>query len=141
MSIWLVSITKDNWDIFESTNFKSIGFSDRYIRTLHKVKKNDYIVVYLASRISAIAGLFRVTSAPYAVRRSIWVDNYFTSINLEPLVLFQEKNFVDIRPLLDSFSFVTNKINWGNYFRQSIKKIDPIDFHIFEKIFKKKFKR
>jgi hypothetical protein len=36
----------------------------------------------------------------------------------------------DIYPLLDVFSFVTNRQHWGMYFRKSLFKIDSRDFSL-----------
>jgi predicted RNA-binding protein len=138
MSVWLVSIAKDNYEILEKINFRTIGISDRYIKTLAKVRKGDFVIIYLASKISAIPGLLKVEAKPHAIRKSIWLDNFYNTIDVKPVKILKESEWVDVRPLLKSLSFVSNKLNWGNYFRQSIKQLEKIDYKIFEKIFRKK---
>jgi len=139
MSLWLISITKENYEILKNINYKTIGISDRYKKALAQVRKGDFVIIYLASKISAIVALLKVVGKPYAIRKSIWLDNLYNTIDVKPVQILKEDEWVYVKPLLKNLSFVSNKKNWGNYFRQSIKQIDKTDYKIFEKIFRKKF--
>ena len=139
MSVWLVSIAKDNYKILEYINFRTIGISDRYNKTLAKVRKGDFVIIYVASKISAIAALLKVKAKPYAVRKSIWLDNFYNTIDVEPIQILKESDWIDIRPLVGKLGFISKKVNWGNYFRLSIRHVEKSDYKIFEKIFMKKF--
>jgi len=64
MSLWLISITKENYEILKNINYKTIGISDRYKKALAQVRKGDFVIIYLASKISAIVALLKVVGKP-----------------------------------------------------------------------------
>ena len=130
------------WILVASREHVLIGLKENIAQVCHgkaiplkKIKKNDYIIYYspkeifmqniLCNKFTAIGKVqddeiyqFEMSKDFIPWRRKI---EYFKSKEVE------------IKPLIESLSFIKNKKSWGMYFRYGIIEIDKNSFDIIAK--------
>lgn len=132
MQYWLCVLRKENFDINASKNFSCIGFSKRFLKSAMEINIGDKVVIYVASKISKIAGIVEINSDYYESYDWVWDDVFPIRLKTKPFIILENDKFIDIRILINKLSFIRNKKAWRYYFRHSLKKIDFKDYKLIE---------
>lgn len=127
---YLVGMRFENWTINKRSGFTELGFKKRRLPTISQMKPGDRIIIYLASQISCLAGVCKVTKEVYESKGLKWDDFFNYRIGVRSVKLLEEKDFVDFRQIITKLNFIKNKSSWRAYVRLSLRKLSLHDFNI-----------
>lgn len=126
MNYYLTSLRKENYEILEDNNFELIGFNEKS-HLAEKLQSGDIIILYIGSRVSKIAGYVSVTDKYYWDTELIWDDVFPKRVKIKPIRILEAAKMIDIRALIPSLSFVTNKERYGMSFLAGLRQIPEED--------------
>ncbi|MBN1166067.1 MAG: EVE domain-containing protein [Methanospirillaceae archaeon] len=137
MAVWIASGNRQNWEVAKKLNIWGVPKRSKGLHS--RVKPNDIILMYVRSETrgdtvlpSAIMGEFTVTelfmdTKPLFTAPPQMGDEVFPyRFRLKPGKIFKEP--VEIKPLIPTLGFVTNKIMWSGHFRQAMREIPKDDY-------------
>lgn len=126
---WLLAERYENWLVDQDEGFRILGFPERMRVRVAQISKGDKIVVYLASRKSAIGGIHECLSEkPYWDIELVWDEIYPVRIEIRPELILREDQFVPVRELIGDLSFTRNLKDWRQCFRTPIRRLDDNDY-------------
>lgn len=140
---WLAVEIFENWLTDKKIGFSLRGFRNRAQRTVKKIKPEDLMVIYIASKKSSLGGIVQVESEVYVDKSYdlIWDDFFPLRVKTKPLVILDDNNMVPFKEIIKDISFINKKEKWGNYIRQSLIEISIADFKVMEKAIKKRISK
>lgn len=122
---WLFVADRDNWVDCEAS--KSFGLKTKPGR-IKPAKPGDPLVAYVTKE-SVFAGIGTITSSYYYEETAVWkADTYPHRVGIDTKLDFD--NAVDVRTLVDSLDFITDKVNWQVFFYGGAFKIPMSDFEM-----------
>lgn len=126
MAYYLTSLRKENFDILRENNFSLIGFNESS-HVADELMQGDYIVIYIGSRKSKIAGFVEVLDSVYWDTTLIWDDIFPKRVKVKPICILSDEKQIDIRQHIKHLEFVSNKERYGMSFMSGLRKIDDSD--------------
>lgn len=122
---WIFIADRDSW--LECAKIGSFGLETRPGR-LKEAQRSDPIVAYIKGE-SVFAGIGKLASAYYHNTERIWEDGIYPH-RVKVDIDLDFDNAVDVRPLVDSLDFITDKAHWSVRFRGGVVKIPYSDYEI-----------
>lgn len=113
-SYWLFSVTPENWEIARKRQIWAV----RTENIAHKIKKGDFIVLYVTS-IRSFCSILQVVEDWTLAEEAIWTDEIHEGKIKYP---YQTKatiitgGLANAKELVAKLKFVENKQRWGVYF-------------------------
>lgn len=126
MTYYLTSLRKENFDILKDNNFSLIGFSESS-HIADSLLRGDYIIIYIGSRKSKIAGYIEVLDSVYWDNTIIWDDVFPKRVKIRPRCILSHDKQIDIRKHINELEFVSNKERYGMSFMSGLRKISDND--------------
>ena len=122
---WILVADKDSW--LECARIGSFGLETKPGR-LREAKPGDPIAAYVKAE-SAFAGVGELTSPYYYETGRIWTGGVYPHrVKIDISLDFD--NAVDVRSLIDSLDFITDKAHWSVRFRGGVVKVPYRDHEI-----------
>jgi len=122
---WIFIADRDSW--LECAKIGSFGLETAPGR-LKEAKTNDPIAAYIKGE-SIFAGTGKLASPYYYDTGKIWEEGIYPHrVNIDIDLDFD--NAVDVRSLIDSLDFITDKVHWSVRFRGGVVKIPYADYEI-----------
>lgn len=131
---WLCTTKLENFEIDRQHGFRLTGFRARNAPTVKKFKKGDKMVIYIHS-ISRFGAIVEITSDYYHSEQKHWVDEdemWPARADTKPIIVLEREQFLDVRKLIPSLSFVPKGRAWGMAFHGSIRSMPEDDFKLIE---------
>lgn len=130
MDYYIIVSSKDHVNVGVEKGFAQAGHGKK--SRLAKLKKKDWIIYYSSKdKIENGRAYQKFTAAgqvednePYQVNVSPEFKPWRRNINYYPV------KELDIHPLLDKLSFITNRKRWGLHFVSGFIKIEKSDFEL-----------
>jgi len=124
---WIFVANRDNWlDCIEA---KSFGLQTKP-GILKSANIGDPCVAYI-TRESVFAGMGQIASPYYYDDSAVWADHtYPHRVRIEINLDFD--NIVDVRSLIDSLDFITDKAHWQVFFYGGAIRIPLSDFEVIK---------
>lgn len=124
---WIFIANRDNWlDCVEHASFGLEKSPGRF----RDAKSEDSCVAYVRGE-STFAGLGKVTKSYYYDDSKIWEEGVFPHrVGIEVKLDFD--NGVDVRSLVNSLEFITDKSHWPVFFRRGVARIPYSDYEIIK---------
>ena len=124
---WIFIANRDNWlDCVERASFGLEKSPGRF----RDAKPEDSCVAYVRGE-STFAGLGKVTKGYYYDDSKIWKEGVFPHrVGIEVKLDFD--NGVDVRSLVNSLEFITDKSHWPVFFRRGVARIPYSDYEIIK---------
>src|SRR3990172_2170457 len=144
MQVWLVPVSKENWEVYRKNDFRFLAFPYRRRKTVSGISEGDHIVLYIASRLTVLGGVLLANSnldlarlpkrktagARYRGKDLEWDEIYSCRIETSPEVILKENQFVDFKGLMEDLEFVQDKKNYYRYLQQSLILIPLRDYKL-----------
>lgn len=117
-------IDKNNWKIVKENKIIGTNYKDK----AQLIKKDDLIIVYI-TRLSLIAGSFRVITVFSDKKKKIEGGVYPYRMTLEPLKI--PKKPIDIKSLINELNFIKNKSKWFFHLfgSRGLRKLSELDYN------------
>lgn len=134
---WLICTSLENFQVDRAINFTVEGFKLSQRRTIQKVRPGDKFVYYInkLQRFGAISvatsGYFHDETRIFVEEDELWPCRF----KIRPEIVLQEDQMLDVKGLIPSLTFITEKqkqTNWGLAFHQSLRTIPEEDFTFIE---------
>jgi len=124
---WLFIADRDNW--VYCVEHASFGLEQKPGR-FTDAKPGDPCVAYVRGE-STFAGLGKITKGYYYDDSKIWEEGTFPHrVGIEVKLDFD--NGVDVRSLVNSLGFITDKSHWPVFFRRGVARIPYADYEIIK---------
>lgn len=124
---WIFIADRDSW--LDCVEHKSFGLETRPSR-FKDAKPEDPCVAYVRGEVT-FAGLGKVVKGYYYDDSKIWEEGLFP-YRVEIDIKLDFENSVDVRSLVNSLGFITDKSHWPVFFRGGVAKIPYSDFEIIK---------
>ena len=122
---WIFIADRDSW--LECAKMGSFGLETRPGR-LKEAQPDDPIAAYIKGE-SIFAGIGKLASPYYYDTERIWGEGIYPHrVKIDIDLDFD--NAVDVRSLIDSLDFITDKTHWSVRFRGGVVKIPYADYEI-----------
>lgn len=126
MAYYLTSLRKENFDILKDNNFSLIGFNESS-HIADCLLKGDYIIIYIGSRKSKIAGYIEVLDSVYWDTTIIWDDIFPKRVKAKPVCILSADKQINIRQHINKLEFISNKQRYGMSFMLGLRKLNEND--------------
>lgn len=124
---WILVADRDSW--LDCARTGSFGLETRPGR-LKEAKVGDPIVAYIKAE-SVFGGIGKLTSPYYYETERVWTDAVYphrVKIDID----LDFNNAVDVRSLIESLDFISDKTHWSVRFRGGVVKIPYRDYEIIK---------
>lgn len=135
---WIITTSPENFEVDRQKNFSVEGFRDRNRRTIEQVNTGDKFAIYIKG-LQRIGAIITATSDYYYDDKNrIWIETdeiWPCRFKTRPDIVLAEDELLDVKKLVHSLSFVTDKqktAKWGLAFQGSIRRIPEEDFNLIE---------
>ena len=147
MDYWLCVTNEDNWRVVVSDGVW--GVSERFKRSLERVKPGDKLVFYLVQERregelvpSRIVGVMSVVSEPFIEEKRIFKPAGSAGEKIFPCRVKVSRElipgrWVEFKPLVDKLKFIKNKRYWTGALRRAMVKIPKEDYELLVQELKK----
>lgn len=122
-SAWIFIADKDSW--LECARIGSFGLQTKPGR-LKEARAHDPVVAYIKGE-SIFAGIGRMASEYYYDTEPVWPEGVYPH-RVKIAMDLDFDNAVDVRYLIDSLDFITDKTHWSVRFRGGVVKIPYADY-------------
>jgi predicted RNA-binding protein len=135
---WLITTSPQNFEVSRNHNFSVEGFAKRSRNLVDQVGSGDKLVMYI-NRLKRFGAALEATGAPYYdAETKIWIEDdemWPCRFPARPIVVLPEDQLLDVRRLLPSLGFISDRqraTNWGLAFHQSLRTIPQEDYELIE---------
>ena len=128
---WLIIERFDNWQVDSANKFAFFGISSRSENTARKVAKDDLLICYVSSGMSAFSDVRRVRETGIKSLR-VYTD-YDTAlpscILTEPFIVLDRENWLPAKEVIRHLALTKEHKDWRQLFRTTIRALSEADAH------------
>lgn len=126
---WLLIERIENWRIDQTEGFRGFGIPERKRKVAEKIKKDDLLIFYVSSGISALADVRKATEdGVFTLRYGGGYDvAYPFCIRTRPYLTLERSDWVSFKALVPRLSLTKDKSDWRQMMRNSILPVNPED--------------
>ncbi len=135
MATWILTGSKENFDINVERGFDPIGFKERRRNQALEFEAGDEVVFYVTG-VQAFGGVARVTSAMFEDRAPIWPqgrkkhpEDYPWRVHGEPVLVLEESEFVPAESLVGELEHISKwpAEHWHLAFQGQLRTVSEAD--------------
>jgi predicted RNA-binding protein len=135
MAMWILTGSKENFDINVERGFDPIGFKERRRNQALEFEPGDEVVFYVTG-VQAFGGIARVTSEMFEDRTPIWPqgkkkhpEDYPWRVHGEPVLVLDEAAFVAAESLVGELEHISKwpAEHWHLAFQGQLRTVSDAD--------------
>jgi predicted RNA-binding protein len=135
VATWILTGSKENFDINVERGFDPIGFKERRRNQALEFEPGDEVVFYLTG-VQAFGGIARVTSEMFEDRAPIWPqgkkkhpEDYPWRVHGEPVLVLEESEFVPAESLVGKLEHISKwpAEHWHLAFQGQLRTVSEAD--------------
>lgn len=139
MNNWLLVSSAENFEKNRQLGFAQAAMKSRHRRKWERVSPGDRVFFYLTG-VKAIAGVARVTGAPFESHERIWgsaskpAEDYPWRFATEPVVTLEVARAVPAEPLARELEYTKRwpAENWTLAFQGNVHELSDADADLIE---------